>query len=455
MFTHTLAPQNLLHSRINVYSLSSFGKFELYLMGGPREVSRAESKRLILTLYLSVFCMAVAILYAVIDVSNGVWYSITTYILLFSASALSIVFIRRNKFKVAKVVLMFSANFVIFWTAINDPFETGAFLLFIPTGIAGFAILGFRENQTGIALSCTTAFLFLLAYLGDFQVLALDKPSETYIHISFIANFFISLVLSVLIVYFLMLLNKLSEDDLKTKETLAIQKNLELQKVNEELDRFVYSVSHDLRSPLSSILGLINIARHTDETQELKDILGMIEGRVKAQDHFIKEIIDYSRNARTETVHELVDLRTLIEDVYTSLKFSKNVDRITFENKIGENVKVFSDRIRLTVILNNLIGNSFKYHDPAKECPKVIVDVDLPKQEIIVSDNGTGMRQEHLEKIFQMFFRGSDRSAGSGLGLFIAKEAAVKIGGSIAVESKLGEGSKFMLRLPARSISAS
>jgi signal transduction histidine kinase len=424
------------------------GNFKDFFIGEGAVMSRAEFKRLMLTTYLAIICIFVSVIYLVIDTINGVFYSLPAYAVLFFVPIAGLMLIRKKRYKIAKVMMMIAANLVVFWAAITDPFETGVFLLFIPAGVGSFAILGIAESKTGISLSFLTALLFVSAYFADLQLPGIEAPSATYVKISFFFNYIISLVISVLIVYFLMNLNKLSEDDLIQKENFANLKNIELQKVNEELDRFVYSVSHDLRSPLSSILGLINIARLTDDKNELNDILKMIEGRVQVQDHFIREIIDYSRNARTETVREKVLLRSLVDEVFFSLQFNKFADKIDFRNSIHENLSISSDRIRLTVILSNLIGNAIKYHDFTKEHPFIEVSMDAQTETIFVQDNGTGMKPEHQEKIFNMFYRGSDRSGGSGLGLFITREAVHKLGGSIKVSSVYGEGSIFTVHLP-------
>jgi signal transduction histidine kinase len=243
-------------------------------------------------------------------------------------------------------------------------------------------------------------------------------------------------------------LNKISEKELIQKEDFANQKNAELQKVNDELDRFVYSVSHDLRSPLSSIMGLTNIARLSHDREELDQILTMIQGRVKAQDHFIREIIDYSRNTRTETAAEPVHLKPLVDEVVEALKFSHNADKIEFRKFIADHVVLISDRIRLTVILSNLIGNAIKYHDYRKGMPFIEIGYNEDQSFIYVQDNGMGVQPEHQEKIFNMFYRGSDRSSGSGLGLFITKEAVQKLGGVLTLDSTYGEGSTFTVILP-------
>jgi signal transduction histidine kinase len=339
----------------------------------------------------------------------------------------------------------------VFWAASNDPFETGAFLFFIPAGIGSFAILAVEHYRIGFALAAFTTVLFFLAYFGDLHLIAAPPPSEAYIRISFIINYFISLTISLLAVYFLMNLNRHSENELIDKENLAHQKNTELQKVNTELDRFVYSVSHDLRSPLSSILGLTNLASKTHNAAELEEILDMIRGRVSAQDHFIRDIMDYARNARTEVISEPVKLRPIVEEVVSSLRFNSNAEKIAFRIQIPENLVVTLDRIRLSIILSNLISNAIKYHDLRKNEPFIEIGYLVEKSVLYVKDNGIGIMPEHHEKIFNMFYRGSDRSTGSGLGLFITKEAVTKLGGRIEMNSVYGAGSTFYVHTPPQN----
>lgn len=427
-------------------SLATPLKLNEIILGHDVNASRSEYKRLMLTGYLSLICLAVAIIYTIIDLANKVYYALPAYVVLFLIPLIAIWLIRNKKYKTAKVTLLLSINLVVFWAATNDPFEAGSFLFFIPAGVGSFAILAFEDLKTGLAITAFTTFLFLLAYLGEVKFIEFERPSDLYIKISFVFNYFISLTISILSIYFLMTLNKQSEDELIQKENFASQKNAELQKVNEALDRFVYSVSHDLRSPLSSILGLINLANLTKDPEELNEIIKMIQGRVMAQDNFIREIIDYSRNARTETVLESIHLEKLVDEVIDTLKFDGLADKIIFRKQIPENFILTSDKIRLTVILSNLIGNAIKYHDLKKEHPFIEVGYKTETNALYVADNGTGVMPQHQQKIFNMFYRGSDRVTGSGLGLFITKEAVAKLGGTIELKSDYGEGSTFTVR---------
>jgi signal transduction histidine kinase len=424
-------------------------KLRNFFLGKEVIASRSEFKRLMLTGTLALICIAVGMIYALLDLLHQVYYAFPAYALLLAMPIFSLFLMRSKHYKSAKVILLISTNLVVFWAALNDPFETGAFMFFIPIGIGSFAVLAFDDHRIGIALTTFTTFLFLLAYFGDFHPIAVPRPSEIYIRISFLFNYFISLTTSVLAVYFLMRLNRRSESELMQKEKFAIQKNKELQKVNDELDRFVYSVSHDLRSPLSSILGLTNLALKTYERAELEQILKMIQGRVHAQDHFIREIIDYSRNARTETTREQIYLKPLVDGVIDALKFNNHADKITFHQQIPDDIVLFSDKIRLTVILSNLIGNAIKYHDLKKQNPFIEIGYREDVSAIYVQDNGIGVLPDDQEKIFHMFYRGSDRSTGSGLGLFITREAVTKLKGSIEVKSVYGEGSTFLIYFKA------
>lgn len=420
------------------------------ILGAHVIPSRAEYKRLILTGYLSIICVIVSIFYAVLDLVHNVYYALPAYAVLLVIPLLSLWMIRAKHYRAAKISLMLSCNMVVFWAALNDPFETGSFMFFIPAALGSFAILAFDDHKTGITLAILTTILFLLAYFSDLQPFPVTRPSEEYIRMSFVLNYFISVTICVLAVYFLMSLNRHSEDELVLKEIFASQKNAELQQVNEALDRFVYSVSHDLRSPLSSILGLTNLARHTTDPAELAQILTMIQGRINAQDHFIAEIIAYARNARTEVAAEPLLLAPIVDGVIESVKFNVNADKIEFRKRIPREATIMSDRIRLTVILSNLIGNAVKYFDPNKEHSYIEVGYSEDEAAIYVQDNGIGILPEHRDRIFDMFYRGSEHSTGSGLGLFITREAVLKLGGRIEVKSVFGAGSTFNVYLPKK-----
>lgn len=237
----------------------------------------------------------------------------------------------------------------------------------------------------------------------------------------------------------------------KEYEEKLKSRNSELMKSNMELDRFVYSVSHDLRAPLSSMLGVIGISEEETEEQSTKEHLMMLKASIKKLDLSIQDILDYSRNSRLEISKERINLKELLSDITDNLKCqteSKSKVRINVE--MDESRPLISDKNRLNIILNNLISNAITYQDPAKKDPLVDIKVDMSDTEtnIVVKDNGIGISKDLQEKIFDMFFRGSENSDGSGLGLYIVKESVEKLNGTIKVNSVPGVGSEFRVLIP-------
>ena len=228
------------------------------------------------------------------------------------------------------------------------------------------------------------------------------------------------------------------------------QRNLELKKVNSELDKFVYSASHDLRAPLASVLGLVNIAR-IDDGSNKNQYLNLIEKSIKKLDGFIRDIIDFSRNARLDVVKDEIHFEKIIHEVMEDLKYLDESNSILRMITVNSQGLFYTDSRRLKVILSNLISNAIKYHTPQKDSPfiEVKVECDNHKAIIQVIDNGSGIGNDHIENIFKMFYRGSENTQGSGLGLYIVKETVEKIGGTIEVRSIFDKGSEFIINLPS------
>ncbi|MDP5061606.1 MAG: PAS domain-containing sensor histidine kinase, partial [Maribacter sp.] len=244
-------------------------------------------------------------------------------------------------------------------------------------------------------------------------------------------------------------------DDSKRKEA---EGNLEtqfheLQKTNSELDSFVYSASHELRAPLSSVLGLINLIQLEDIDPKLFQHLNMMERSIERLDDFIKDIIEYSRNKHLKVELETINFTTLIEHCLESFWYLENTDKINIEVHISDSNSFVSDSKRISVLLNNFISNAIKYHDLDKESPSIWINVKTNNKEatIVIKDNGVGMAEDQLERIFEMFYRVSSKVMGSGIGLFIVKEVITKLKGTIEATSNIGEGSTFTIRIPNES----
>lgn len=226
------------------------------------------------------------------------------------------------------------------------------------------------------------------------------------------------------------------------------QKNEELQKTNEELNRFIYSASHDLRSPITSILGILQLAR-LEENLSL-EYLDIIEKNIQKLDSYIKNIIHYYQNTRAEEVLQKIDFQQLIQSEIDMLKGYK--DDVEFDLNIHQHAAYIGDYFRLRLVINNLLSNAIKYRNPGATEHRVRIDADVNEKEarLVISDNGIGIQEEHLDHIFKMFYRasGNNNKQGSGIGLFIVKESLEKLEGSIQVKSKPNVGSIFEIVTP-------
>ncbi len=225
----------------------------------------------------------------------------------------------------------------------------------------------------------------------------------------------------------------------------------ELKKSNLELDKFVYSVSYDLRAPLSSILGVVEIAQDDTEDSIMVESLNMIKTNIQKLDGFITDILDYSRNSRTDVNKEEINFNEVLIGITQNLKYMGGNHRmVDIKINVQEEDCFYSDKSRLNIILNNLVSNSIRYQNNYATNPFVAVDVNTSKEEAVltIQDNGIGIKAELQSKNFDMFYRVSEDSIGSGLGLYIVKEAVERLNGEIEVESEPGKGTKFTITIP-------
>lgn len=242
------------------------------------------------------------------------------------------------------------------------------------------------------------------------------------------------------------------ETNRHAQEEVLRQQNDQLIKINKELDSFVYSVSHDLRSPLSSILGLVNVAKLEGfkNPQMLHVYFDMIERSVLKLDETIKEILDYSRNARGELNIEPIDLEKMINNAFSQMQYLPGYHKTVKQINIQDHTALHSDAYRISVILINLISNALKYGDDTKDQKLIHISATITPAHCVlhVRDNGIGIHPDYIDNVFNMFYRATDRSQGAGLGLYIVKEMVEKLSGTIFITSEPGKGTTIMIKIP-------
>lgn len=404
---------------------------------------------------LSQFAL-IAVIACIIQIINDSifsnFYGVLFDIFVGAVFLLAYVFNERGKHLLAKFTFVVLGTGFIFVFASIISKESGVYLLFMPIITVTFLIFGNEERKPKyLAIAYIVLLLFILeatSYhpFGDINITnSKSEPSSFYV------NMAVGVFAIIFSMYNIEVISRQIDQKRLEVEKELIQKNKDLEKVNEELDRFVYSASHDLKAPLSSILGLINVAKYEIQEDSAKEYLHKIENRVKRLVQFIGDVLAISRNARTNEEKQEVMIDQFIYSLVENLKSWSDDFVIHYDLQLQVDKPLYLDKGRLEIIMNNLIVNAIKYQRPDEVHKTVRIKSKLDDQYLMIEimDNGIGVPLDFQSKIFDMFFRGSNHnSEGSGLGLYIVKNAVDKMGGKIDFSSQLGRGSTFSLKIP-------
>lgn len=235
--------------------------------------------------------------------------------------------------------------------------------------------------------------------------------------------------------------------DLRTTQQKLDKKNQALVRINEDLDNFVHSASHDLLDPLSSIEGSILLMNAIDTSdQQVKEVLPIITGSIKKFRLLVKEIAHVAKIESDATETEPVDVDELLDNIEWSLTEQINSSGAIIKRGVQVKQVPFSKK-NLRSILYNLIGNGIKYR--SEKPPLIVVRIAAEGNHIILSvqDNGMGIEKRHLDTIFNKYARLQTDGDGYGIGLYLTSKIVNASGGRISVESEPGIGSTFTISL--------
>lgn len=246
--------------------------------------------------------------------------------------------------------------------------------------------------------------------------------------------------------YLMMVISKLY----KSKKQLKISYD-KVYDLNLELDTFVYSLSHDLRAPLTSLQGLVKIAVMETRIAPIKEYISLMDGLLEKQDVFLRDVIALLQRRDLTPQCTEINIELLLKDTFSLNNHKLNTEGIKTNVSIEKDMQViYSDIVFVKIIFNNLISNAFKYNDSNK--PDRFINVrgrDTAEHLIFeIEDNGIGIAKEFHDKIFEMFYVIDSSKRGTGLGLYIIKQSVNKLNGTISLSSTVGEGSKFVISLP-------
>lgn len=256
-------------------------------------------------------------------------------------------------------------------------------------------------------------------------------------------------------------INQHTHNVIKSYETIAKVENLErearaqrdrteiIEKKNAELDSFFYRVSHDLKGPISSLLGLHNLIKLEVQDKNAQRFFDMYQTQITRINNIVMDLIHLTRMNHQEEHNVKIDFNSLLQDCIDAYHYMENYSAIEFIIEIDPNIQFYSQWAIVNTILQNLIENAIKYARP-KKSPFVRINIVQEENEVVisVSDNGIGIPDESQPKIFNMFYRGDHPVQGTGLGLYILKRAVERLQGRVSFVSEANAGSTFTVNLP-------
>jgi PAS domain S-box-containing protein len=236
---------------------------------------------------------------------------------------------------------------------------------------------------------------------------------------------------------------------------ISKRKHLEnkLKQKTKDLELFLYRSSHDLKAPLTSAEGLLNLIKEEKNEERIKFLIDMLSSSLKTGKLLLDGLAFTSSISKKKRQVSKIDFKTKIDKIIDTLRGLENFNAINFDIKIQQNTPFYSNKELLQSVFQNLIQNAINYSKPKSEnfIPTIKIHVAQQPNEvhISVSDNGFGISKLYLNKIFELYYRSPNQHVqGTGLGLYIVKSIVEDLNGKITVSSKLHHGTTFSVIIP-------
>ena len=341
-------------------------------------------------------------------------------------------FLASKVFNLFQVILLNALMFYFPASPYGVHINDSVLAFYIPISVGTLIAFQGKERKYGYLFSLAILLIVLFLIIADLHYLpAAPERALTGINYDLLYNIAGSAIATFIEVAYILALNNSLND--------------RLIKANRELDSFVYSVSHDLRSPLMLTRGLIDISkRKINEKEEVLKYMNLADKSISNLDDIIREILVYSRNSRTALLVEHFDIQPLIREIANGLQTTENSSCTITEEYTGS-TSIRCDKGRLDTVLRNIITNSVKYRKKGGlACFVKVIFTNTGNQFTVqITDNGEGIPAASLPHVFEMFYRGTSSAPGTGLGLYICKEILDKLKADYHIDSTEGRGTTF------------
>lgn len=358
--------------------------------------------------------------------------------------------------KLILVVVYIRTTFFIVGLFVSSTFVREIYIDIVLLVLAYYA--GFVTYKKGYKASRFYIIGFTALFLG-FAIISLEKLGVPINNVLGFYSFNMGVVIQ-LVVLSIALADRV-KILMKEKQEIRDQINfeleekvkfrtLELQDKNEQLDSFVYKASHDIKGPLKSIMGLTKIGM--SDFKDSPGVLAYFDHILKTStklDLVVEALLLITKIKKVKIQMKEVDFESMVKDVVQTFSHFEGFERVKLSLKIT-GAKITSDESILYSIVQNLVENVIKYQDTSKAETHLNISMNVSREHalLIVEDNGLGIEDKDLNRIFDMFYKTNEKSNGSGLGLYILKQAIQRLGGNVKVSSTVGEGTTFVVKLP-------
>ncbi len=424
-----------------------------YLGNNLKELSKVELERQQEFLAsIAWVCLAVLILASLPAIYYKAWIVLYPLGGFFACLCLILFFNARKHVIIAGNVLSLTVSTLLFYICLLQGKGTGSHLYFLPLIVVIPYLINCNSTYQLIVHILHPTLFSLFINFGDFPP-QLSGYSSDFQDLYTIFNFGFVVFLCQFFAYQIVSHNSENTYQLLSSKKLLHSRNDELVKTNKELDRFVYSISHELRAPLASAMGLGDIIKDEQELDEIQKYNSIMIQNLQRIDSLISDILAYSHNARYEVKPEPISFE---KEIASTLNQSQTLyPEVTVTTDFRQSSEFFTDTYRLRLVLNNLISNAFRYQNPAQAAKWVGISCQATQAKAIltIKDNGIGIAQEDQSHIFEMFYRAGNQlpqtNPGTGLGLYITRESLQKIGGNIHIHSEAGKFTEAVVEIPS------
>ena len=240
-------------------------------------------------------------------------------------------------------------------------------------------------------------------------------------------------------------------DELNNQNEYLAKTAKELETRNYELDQIIYRTDHDLKSPITSIQGISYLLRDQLKSDDLLEYVDLIDHNVKSLKQLIKSMVSFAQNIRTDLEISPIDFEDILKRVKSELESIQGFSEVRISTKMGDDVQFEGDQNRIYALFYAFVSNCIVFRDIDKKKNWAIISIESQSNGVVISisDNGIGMNEDISKKAFEMFYRGSEQSIGSGLGLYLTKTIIEQLKGTISIQSKEGTGTSIRLFIPS------